>query len=58
MYYICSLDTEGNETDNVDERNYNKLLEIEKLVQEFKSSSYKQLTKPKFIERFYEIYNA
>lgn len=51
-------ETDENETDNVDERNYNKLLEIEKLVQEFKSSSYKQLTKPKFIERFYEIYNA
>ena len=53
-----NTETDENETDDVDERNYNKLLEIEKLVQEFKSSSYKQLTKPKFIERFYEIYNA
>ena len=53
-----NTETDENETDDVDERNYNKLLEIEKLVQEFKLSSYKQLTKPKFIERFYEIYNA
>ena len=51
-------ETDDNETDDIDERNYKKLLEIEKLVSEFKSSSYKSMTKPKFIEKFYEIYNA
>lgn len=50
--------TDDNETDETDEKNYKKLLEIEKLVSEFKSSSYKSMTKPKFIEKFYEIYNA
>ena len=48
----------GEETATTDERNYNKLLEIEKLVSEFASGSYKSMTKPKFVEKFYEIYNA
>ncbi len=53
-------DTDDNGTDDndTDEKNYKKLLEIEKLISEFKSSSYRTMTKPKFIEKFYEIYNA
>lgn len=56
-------DTKGGEeveqeTTDTDDSNYNKLLAIEKLVSEFASGSYKSMTKPKFVEKFYEIYNA
>lgn len=52
-------DTKGGEeveeTTDIDDSNYNKLLDIEKLVNEYENSKMK---KADFLKKFYEIYNA